>query len=66
MFLLKYIYLFLYRQAWDWNDQDVIPEEHEKDDPNGKDTDLGIMKSPLAEEENQWDKLLKSRCALLV
>ncbi|OAE22447.1 hypothetical protein AXG93_3348s1040 [Marchantia polymorpha subsp. ruderalis] len=47
--------------AWDWNDQDVIPEEHEKDDPNGKDTDLGIMKSPLAEEENQWDKLLKSR-----
>ncbi|KAL2629360.1 hypothetical protein R1flu_014046 [Riccia fluitans] len=47
-------------KAWDWNDQEVIPDEHEKDDPNGKEADTGT-KPEAPEEDNQWDKLLKSR-----
>lgn len=53
-------------QAWDWNDQEVIPEEHEKDDSNGKENDVGTAKPPALEAENQWDKLLKSRCVPMI
>ncbi|KAL3687398.1 hypothetical protein R1sor_013707 [Riccia sorocarpa] len=47
-------------KAWDWNAPEIVPEEHEKDDSNGKEVDVEA-KHHASEEESQWDKLLKSR-----
>ncbi|CAM6104306.1 unnamed protein product [Calypogeia fissa] len=49
-------------KAWDWNEQDAVPDEQDGEDALGKESDgEKVSKTPASEEENQWDKLLRSR-----